>query len=120
MNCGVYDQLVSQQRAVHDLEHGAVWITCRPSLPTKEVAKLQAFEAHQGVVGNTGSRYVDLSPDPGLPAPIVISSWGFQLRVNSPTDPRLHRFADAFRANPGCTSEFGGPCTGGVGVPLHS
>ena len=28
------------------------------------------------------SRYMDLTPYPGLPAPIVISSWGFQLKVS--------------------------------------
>jgi hypothetical protein len=105
---------------VHNLEHGAVWITYQPSLPASEVSELLAFAGRQSVVADTGSRYVDLSPYPGLASPIVISSWGFQLRVSSPSDPRLQRFVDAFRANSHYTPEYGGPCTGGVGRPLSS
>ncbi len=32
--CGAYDRSVPNERSVHDLEHGAVWITYRLSLPT--------------------------------------------------------------------------------------
>lgn len=118
-NCGVYARPIPSERAVHDLEHGAVWITYRPSLPSAEVRALRAFEARQSLVGQTGSRYVDLSSYPRLPSPIVVSSWGFQLRVASPADPRLQRFVDTFRASPRYTPEYGGPCTGGLGTPLQ-
>jgi hypothetical protein len=119
MNCGVYSEPVPNERAVHNLEHGAVWITYDPSLPPHEVAALRAFEARQQVVDHTGSRYVDVSPYPGLPSPIVISSWGFQLRVDSSSDPRLQRFVNMFRVSSRYTPEYGGPCTGGVGSPLQ-
>lgn len=119
LDCGVYDKPVPNERAVHDLEHGAVWITYRPSLTNTEIDQLRAFETRQRVVGSSGSRYVDLSPYPGLTSPIVISSWGFQLRVDSPNDPRLQRFVDTFRASPRYAPELGGACTGGAGTPLH-
>ena len=90
----------------------------RPTLPASQVATLRALEARQSVLGR-GSRYVDLSPYPGLPSPVVISSWGFQSRVTSPSDPRLQRFIDTFRASRAYTPEFGAPCTGGLGTPLH-
>ncbi|MHB8451912.1 MAG: DUF3105 domain-containing protein [Mycobacteriales bacterium] len=118
MTCGVYDQPVPVERAVHNLEHGAVWITYQPSLPPAEVGQLRAFEARQSVVGSTGSRYVDLTPFPGLPTPIVISSWGFQLRLSSPADPRLQQFVDKFRASAKYTPEYGGSCSG-LGTPLQ-
>ena len=122
MNCGIYDKPVPNERAVHNLEHGAVWITYQPSLPQSEVSQLRAFAEKQTMVPSTegaASRYMDLTPYPGLPSPIVISSWGFQLKVSSPADPRLQQFVDKFRASPKYTPEYGGACTGGVGTPLQ-
>lgn len=123
MNCGVYDKPVPAERAVHNLEHGAVWITYQPSLPSSEVNQLRAFFGRQTVIspgGATPSRYLDLTPYPGLPAPIVASSWGFQLRLTSPTDLRLQQFVHTFRASQKYTPEYGAPCTGGTGTPLDS
>jgi len=129
MNCGVYAAPVPNERAVHTLEHGAVWITYQPTLPSGEVTALRAFVAHQSDVVETsaaiGGRvdqhatYMDLSPYPGLTQPIVASAWGYQLVVSSPTDPRLQQFVTTFRASPTYTPEYGAPCTGGVGTPLH-
>jgi Protein of unknown function (DUF3105) len=122
MNCGIYDKPVPAERAVHNMEHGAVWITYQPSLPQSEVDELRAFAQKQTMVPSAegaASRYVDLSPYPGLSSPVVISSWGFQLKVSSPTDPRLQQFVSKFRASPKHTPEYGGACTGGVGTPLQ-
>jgi len=121
MNCGIYDKPVPSEYAVHNLEHGAVWITYQPSLPKSEVAGLRAFAERQSSLspgGQRGSRYLDLTPYPGLPAPVVASSWGFQLRLTSPTDPRLQDFVSKFRASKTYTPEYGGECTGGIGTPL--
>ena len=106
---------------MHNLEHGAVWITYQPSLPSSEVSQLRTFFARQTVLSPAGggSRYIDLTPYPGLPAPIVVSSWGFQLRLSSPADPRLQQFVDKFRASQKYTPEYGSPCTGGTGTPLQ-
>ena len=123
MNCGIYDKPVPNERAVHNLEHGAVWITYQPSLPQSEVSQLRAFVEAQSTLspaGASASRYMDLTPYPGLSSPIVISSWGFQLKVSSPTDPRLQQFVNKFRVSQAYTPEYGGPCTGGVGTPLQT
>jgi hypothetical protein len=123
MNCGVYDKPVPAERAVHNLEHGAVWITYQPSLPQSEVTQLRAFFGRQAVLspaGAGGSRYVDLTPYPGLPVPIVASAWGFQLRLTSPADPRLQEFVTKFRVSRQYSPEYGSPCTGGTGTPLES
>jgi hypothetical protein len=122
MTCGVYDKPVPNERAVHNLEHGAVWITYQPSLPQSEISQLRAFFGRQTVLspaGGSGSRYIDLTPYPGLPAPIVATSWGFQLSLTSPADPRLQQFVNKFRVSQQYTPEFGGSCTGGVGTPLQ-
>lgn len=127
MNAGVYTDPVPAERAVHNMEHGGVWIVYDPDLAASQVAELTAFvhgqsmieetaEVAEGVT-NQANRYIDLSPwkDSDLPSPIVISSWGHQLRLTSPTDPRLQRFVDTFRNSEVYTPEFGAPVDG---VPI--
>lgn len=114
LNCGVYAQPVANENAVHSLEHGAVWITYRPDLTSTEVTQLQQFvEGHY--VGD--QRYIVLSPYPGLPAPVVASAWGAQIRLSGPNDPRLSAFVAHF-AGGGQGGELGGLCTGGTGSPI--
>ena len=57
----------------------------------------------------SSNRYLDLSPwvSNTLPSPIVISAWGHQLRLTSPTDPRLQRFVDTFRHSKVYNPEYG-------------
>ena len=116
MNAGVYTKPVPPERAVHNLEHGAVWITYRPDLPASQVAQLVDLFKKQSMIpepsdGGRSNRFVDLSPwsSNSLPAPIVISSWGYQLRVQSATDPRLQQFIDTFRHSQKYSPEYGSP-----------
>jgi hypothetical protein len=122
LNAGIYDQPVPSERAVHDLEHGAVWITYEPSLPASQVQTLRAFVLRQTTLpettqsGPSTSRYLVMSLwTGGLPSPIVISSWGHQLRVNTVDDPRLQQFVDVFRSSKAYTPEYGEPVNG---VPI--
>jgi hypothetical protein len=125
MNAGVYTVPVPSERAVHDLEHGAVWITYDPTLSAADVATLTAFVARQSLIPESGTgqpagqsnRYVVMSPwaSSTLPSPIVISAWGYQLRVTSPTDARLQQFVDTFRASATYSPEQGSPVDG---VPI--
>ncbi|UWE13633.1 DUF3105 domain-containing protein [Actinacidiphila bryophytorum] len=108
LNCGIYDKPVPNENAVHDMEHGAVWITYRPGLPADQLAELKA------TAGKT--TFVGLSPYPGLTSPIVISAWGKQLVLQKADDPRLADFVSAYRQGPQ-TPEPGAPCTGGIGTP---
>lgn len=125
MNAGVYDKPIPPERGVHNLEHGAVWITYRPDLPASEVQALRGFVAHQSLIAeSTGingqqNRYVDLSPWSGndLPSAIVISAWGHQLRVDKSDDPRLQQFVDTFRHNQTYSPEFGAAVDG---VPVQT
>lgn len=112
MNCGIYTKPVSTERAVHNLEHGAVWITYRPSLSAADVTTLATLVLKQKKI--SGNRFMDLTPwaDESLPTPIVLSAWGYQLKVTSATDPRLQQFIDKFRDNQSVTPEFGAACDG--------
>ena len=92
-----------------------------------QVEQLRQFVAEQSLIDESAatqipgqkSRYMDLSPWTGndLPSPIVISAWGHQLRVDSPTDPRLQKFVDVFRNSKKYTPEYG---SGVDGVPVQT
>lgn len=98
--CVFRDRPVATERAVHSLEHGAIWITYRPDLPSDQMETLRRLaESRTDVLV---SRW-----DEGLPAPVVVSSWGRQLKLDSADDPRLLQFARAFS---GQAPEPGAPC----------
>ena len=102
-NCGIYTEPVNEQRAVHSLEHGAVWITYKPGLAQAEITTLS------GLVN--GQDHTVMSPFPNLSSPISLQSWGYQLKVDSATDPRIQKFIDALRNNPKTTPEYPASCT---------
>lgn len=118
LNCGIYTQPVPNVNAVHDLEHGAVWITYQPTLQPAEVNTLRTLVHSYGLSSDTSTKpgYVDLSPYPGLPSKVVASAWGVQLKLDSVDDPRLKKFIDTYRRGPQ-TPEQGAACTGGIGSP---
>jgi hypothetical protein len=109
-NCGFYDAPVRNENAVHSLEHGVVWITYRPDLLSPE-----QIEALRVLASNHSHLLV--SPYPDLPAPVVASAWGRQLRLEGAYDPRLEQFVDAFERG-SQSPEPEGPCTGGIGEPV--
>ena len=109
VNCGIYDKPVQNEQGVHSLEHGAVWITYQPDLPTAQVETLR------NIVRQSGYRIV--SPYPGLPHPIVASAWGYQLPLDSADDPRLLQFVQLHQQDPN-GPEPGASCSGSVGTPL--
>ena len=113
LNCGIYRSPVPNENAVHSLEHGAVWITYRPGLPASSVTRLQ-----ETVRGEPQAKraYTILSPYPGLPAPVVASAWGKQLRLDDPADARLQQFITTYAQGPQAP-EQGAACSGGVGTP---
>ncbi|RAX48680.1 DUF3105 domain-containing protein [Arthrobacter sp. AQ5-05] len=106
LNCGIYEQPVPENNAVHSLEHGAVWISY-DGISAAELATLK-----QDVGEKT---YMLLSPYPDQGAKIKLTAWGEQLSVDSADDPRIAAFVKKFRQGPQ-TPEPGAPCTGGVGL----
>ncbi|MBB6553139.1 DUF3105 domain-containing protein [Nonomuraea rubra] len=104
--CAIYDKPIHSEHAVHSLEHGAVWITYRPDLPKAQVDQLKE------VAGSTGQQdYMLMSPFPNLPSPIVVSSWGHQLKLTDPADPKLGAFIKRYQNGPD-TPEPGATCGG--------
>lgn len=107
-NCGTYFEPVDVGRAVHSMEHGAVWVAYQPDLPAEDVSVLQDIVR--------GQSYVLLSPYPELKSDIVLTAWGVQLEIDVVTDERIEAFIDRYR---GAGPEQGAPCSGGVGQPIQ-
>jgi Protein of unknown function (DUF3105) len=106
-DAGFYEKPVLEEKAVHTLEHGAVWITYDPDLPQDQKDELrQIVESQDCLLA---------SPYPSLPSPVVASAWGKQLRLEGADDPGLQEFIVAYRKGPQ-TPEPGAPCTGATGT----
>ncbi|WP_427136256.1 DUF3105 domain-containing protein [Pseudarthrobacter sp. S9] len=104
-NCGVYTGPVNEQRAVHSLEHGAVWLTYKPDLPPAEITKLTDLAKNKP--------YLLLSPDNDQAGPVTATAWGVQLSVQDAGDPRIAAFIGAYAQSPKAP-EPGAACTGGT------
>ena len=109
-NCGIYDEPISIENAVHSLEHGAMWLTYKPDLPQDEVDVLRDAVR--------GEAYVIMSPYPGLKSPVVLTAWETQLELDSVGDERLAEFVDRYQQGP-TTPERGATCQDGVGTPIQ-
>jgi hypothetical protein len=111
-NCmgDVYTAPIPKENAVHSLEHGAVWITYKPGLDQASIDTLKSK-----VEGKT---YLLMSPYTGLDKNISVQGWGFQLKLDSASDPRIDEFIKAVRQNasmePGAACSSGSTATGDV------
>ena len=104
LDCGVYDVPVADENAVHDLEHGSVWITYRADLVDPAGLAVLADQLPDNGI---------MSPHPDQEAPVVITAWGRQLYLVGPDDPRVALFLDAYGAGETAPEPLGS-CFGGT------
>ena len=101
--CAVYTEPIAPERAVHSLEHGAVWVTYNDDAGEDDVSAL-AQEVE-------GDPYRLMSPLPDQDSPIVLTAWGRTLEVDSADDERVDQFLEAY-TNGRQTPEKGAACVG--------
>jgi hypothetical protein len=106
LDCGVYDEPVRDENAVHDLEHGTVWISYEPDLDADDVEALAEQLPQNGI----------LAPYPGLAAPVVVTAWGRQLELEGSDDRRLAMFVQRYGGGETAPEPFAS-CAGGVRDP---
>ena len=115
-NCGIYDQPVRTENALHSMEHGAVWIAYQPDLPADQVEILRNLVRDEQ--GSSQERSILLAPKADVQDPIVATAWRVQLRLEDASDPRLVQFVRTYQKGP-YYPEPGASCTfGGIGQPL--
>ncbi|MGP4110014.1 DUF3105 domain-containing protein [Streptomyces sp. 4N509B] len=83
-NATVYDEPVTNEQAVHGLEHGAVWVTYTDQASEEDLATLRER------VENTP--YSFMSPYQDQDSPITLTAWGHQLDVDDANDKRVGTF----------------------------
>lgn len=110
LQCGIYDREQVDENAVHDLEHGAIWLTYDPGFATDA-----QIEALRDLARERGS-YMLVSPYPGIGESMAASAWGAQLRFDDPDDPVLAEFIENYWRSPNspepnatCNSPLIGP-----------
>ena len=99
----VYPTAVRSENMVHALEHGAVWIAYNPDKITGDALKTLRAKID-------GQPYSLMSPYPGLDQPISLQSWGHQLKLSDPNDPRIDQFIQSLRSNQYQYPEPGASC----------
>ncbi|MGR0219867.1 DUF3105 domain-containing protein [Agromyces sp. ZXT2-6] len=108
LNCGIYEEPVPAENAVHSLEHGAIWVTYdADALSDDELETLRS---------QLPGTYVILSPFDGLPSPIVLSGWNTQLQVEEADDPRIAEYLEEYWQSQS-VPEPGALCTGAIDGP---
>jgi hypothetical protein len=100
----VYAQPIANENAVHMLEHGAIWVTYNAD----KVKGAQLDDLKKLV---SGVDRMALSPFPNLKSAVSLQAWGYQLFVDSPTDPRIDQFVAALKYNSKTTPEYGATCS---------
>jgi len=106
LDCGVYDEPVRDEFAVHDLEHGAFWFAYDADLlGDDDVAALADKLPDNGIM----SPYIDLD------APVVVTVWEAQLALSGVDDPRLDLFLEEYADGATAPEPFAS-CAGGASL----
>lgn len=107
-NCGFYASPVPVPPAVTALRRGAVWVVFQPDISEDDLETIRLATVHSG--------FILASPQAGLDAPLVLTAWGRQLRLDSTTDPRFDDFINT-STNNYRVPDINGPCRFGLGEP---
>jgi len=99
----VYTTPVRNENMVHALEHGSVWIAYNPDKISGDALKTLSAKID-------GQPYSLMSPYPNLDQPISLQSWGHQLKLSDPNDPRIDEFIQSLRSNQYQYPEPGASC----------
>ena len=87
--CGVFDQQLPSEFAVHALEHGSVVIWYQPGLDGAVIDELESM------VDSFDDRVV-LSPNADLEDAVVATAWN-RLKAYSGADPQIAEFINTYR-----------------------
>lgn len=113
--CGVLGQPIPAGNSVHSLEHGAVGINYGPDVEMDVIKQIEAL------VGEYEEN-VFSAPLAGMESPIVVSSWGRMMKLDSFDEASVKEYVDEFagkgpEAGQSCPNSAEQPFTGPSPVP---
>jgi Protein of unknown function (DUF3105) len=88
--CGIFNQPLPAEFAIHSLEHGGVVIWYQPTLSNDVVSGLRE------IVNRFDDRVI-LSPNQQLTDPVVATSWT-RLKAYEGADPEIEAFIETYRS----------------------
>lgn len=87
---GIYDQELTDQNVIHNLEHGGIWITYKPDVPPELVENLKRLAGEY-------KRKVVLSPRSANDSPIALAAWGRLDKFDYFDEARVKKFIKAYK-----------------------
>lgn len=89
---GVYKEEIVDEAAVHNLEHGGIWISYKPGIPDDLRRKLEAFY-------ETWGRKIIITPRAKNDSDVALAAWTRLDTFSAAeySDERVERFIKAFR-----------------------
>ena len=92
--CGIYDDAVRVEQAVHSMEHGAVAIWWEPSRASQgEVEQLRQIARRHLEAGD----FTILAPLQGLGSKNVLTSWGERMSLDTVEEDTIDAYFSAFK-----------------------
>jgi hypothetical protein len=86
--CGVYDPGQPDERLIHNLEHGSIWITYKPDVDDATKTKLKDFaQRFNNIV---------VSARPANDSPIALAAWGRLQKMDSYDEMTIIKFIEAY------------------------
>ena len=87
---GVHDEVLSDERLIHNLEHGHVWLTYKPDIDG------QIKEELKKIVENDDWKVV-MAPRDKNDTKIALVAWGRVLRLDTPDYDKVRDFIKTYR-----------------------
>ncbi|HEX2196987.1 MAG TPA: DUF3105 domain-containing protein [Actinomycetota bacterium] len=89
--CGMHGFAIPNEQLVHTLEHGAVAILYRPTLPEPQIRQIEEL------VGSYDSHTVSAPFDGDMESPIAVVAWANIMRLDTFDRGAAREFIEAFR-----------------------
>lgn len=85
----VYSQEVPDANAIHNLEHGGIYISYKPDLPADQVAKIKSLFSKPYSRKNFSPIKAIVAPRAANSAPIVMSSWTRSMKLDKYDEEKM-------------------------------